>query len=250
MRIAIISTPRSGNTWLRYMLSDLYNAEQIAVHTPDDITWDSLYDGNIVMQLHWHRTPQFVRLLSENNFRVMVLQRHPLDVLISILQFANRAPQTVHWLNGESGDEVLIRGKSPCSREFMDYALSQRAFALLSVSNEWKDYPGAIVIKYEDLVSDTEKALYKITRELAQPPRSIAEVIDSNRIEKLRVTTDNGHFWQGKPGLWKILIPSETVGKIAAGQKSLLSQLGYDFQANDTDLNADEAENFWKLLCQ
>ena len=250
MRIAIISTPRSGNTWLRFMLSALYNAQQSAIHSPDDLDWDNLPSSNFVLQLHWHRTSRLKHLLIENNFKIVVLQRHPLDILLSILQFAHQEPQTIHWLNGEGGDEKVIYGKSPGSEAFLEYAIGQRARALLSISNEWCHEPEATIVRYEDLVNDTEKTLYELTNRLGAPQLKIFEVVNSNRIDKLRLTSDNGHFWQGKPGLWKKLIPSIIVEKIVREQNELFSELGYDFQPSNTRLMPNEAESRWESLCQ
>lgn len=42
LRLAIVSTPRSGNTWLRKLLASMYDLPQIAVHTPREIAWQSL----------------------------------------------------------------------------------------------------------------------------------------------------------------------------------------------------------------
>lgn len=48
LRIAIVSTPRSGNTWLRLMLGRFYDAAQIAVFEPSDINWAALPQNNCI----------------------------------------------------------------------------------------------------------------------------------------------------------------------------------------------------------
>lgn len=252
MRIAIISTPRSGNTWLRRMLAMLCSAEQIAVHSVEDLNWENFPSENCVLQLHWHRTKQFKCLMMENNFKIVVLQRHPLDVLLSILQFAHQEPQTVHWLNGVGGDEKNIYGESPVSEAFLEYATSPRARALLSVSIEWSGDPDAIVVRYENLVSDTEKTLYDLLAELGIcgiSQSNIAEVVDSNSIDKLRLTADNGHFWQGKVGLWQKVIPFHIAEKIAMEQQEIFLAYGYK-SLPDTGLTTGEAERYWRALCR
>ncbi len=248
MRIAIISTPRSGNTWLRYMLSDLYRAEQIAVHSPCELDWSNLPENNFILQLHWHNTPQLKQLLNENEIKVVVLQRHILDVLISILQFAHQEPQTSRWLNGEGGDEKNIYGKKPSSKEFLAYAVSNRAAALFKVSAEWSVEMGVICVKYEDLVKNTGRTLSKLTDSLGLPCENISEVVADNAIETLRGTSKNGHFWQGCPALWKELIPTEAVMEIAERHKNIFSTLGYDFPPSNTDLTVGMADEKWRAL--
>lgn len=41
LRVAVLSTPRSGNTWLRGLLDDVAQAEELAVHTPEDLPWNN-----------------------------------------------------------------------------------------------------------------------------------------------------------------------------------------------------------------
>ena len=108
-RLALISTPRTGNTWLRHMLSAIYDATELAVHRPDDINWGDL-PKRCVLQIHWLRSTPFLSQLQRHNFRVVVLARHPLDVLLSILHFSLHDDSTQQWLGGALGSEACICG--------------------------------------------------------------------------------------------------------------------------------------------
>ena len=249
LRIAVISTPRSGNTWQRYLLADIYNAQQIAVHTPNYIDWESLPQGNLILQLHWHRTPEFVRTLRQYGFKVVVLQRHPLDVLLSILQFASYEPQTARWLDGEAGDESFIYGCKPTSPEFLCYATGPRSRALLSVSAEWCRDPEAIVLRYEDVVKDTQIAMTNLIARLGPPCADLLDVINKNTLNALRRTTTNGHFWQGSPGLWRELLPVDIALDIASVHRKVFDELGYECNPDKT-LQNNEADMKWAALCQ
>lgn len=249
MRIAIMSTPRSGNTWLRKMLAMLCDGEEIAVHSPDSLSPESLASKNCVLQLHWHRTTQVEQLLKEYGFKIVVLHRHPLDVLISILHFAHQEPQTNCWLGGEGGGENGIYKQSPISSAFLEYALGPRARALLSVSIEWSECPEATVIKYDELVIDTEKVLHELSKRLGLSQTKISEVVARNNIDALRLTADNGHFWQGKVGLWRKVLPFHVADAIVKNQQDTFSNYGYEI-APDLELTPGEAENNWKDLCR
>lgn len=226
MKIAIVSTPRSGNTWLRYLLATLYGLEQHAVHTPDAVDWSGLSD-NCILQLHWHHTESFSRLLQEHGFKVVTIARHPLDVLISILNFAPHEPQTACWLNGEGGDESTIYGQAPGSPEFLAYALSPRSQALLSVTKEWWSASEAIKVRYEELVHSPEKTLESLCLHLGPPIGDIQTAIAALTIEKLRLTSSNNHFWKGQPGLWASMIPLESAHQIEALHSEVFETLGY-----------------------
>src|SRR5262245_44560627 len=84
LRIVVISTPRSGNTWLRHLLAKIYGSQELAVHNPADVDWAAI-PVDCILQIHWRPTPEFLSLLERHGFRVVVLARHPFDVLLSIL---------------------------------------------------------------------------------------------------------------------------------------------------------------------
>src|SRR6185295_14663912 len=99
MRIAVVSTPRSGNSWLRRMLAESLQLEENAVHRPEDVDWPELPE-RAVLQIHWRPDRDFVSRLEQHAFRPVVIARHPLDTLISILAFSQHENSTKHWLDG------------------------------------------------------------------------------------------------------------------------------------------------------
>jgi hypothetical protein len=242
-RLAIVSTPRSGNTWFRYILAKLYELDQFAAHTPDALDWHSLPE-NCVVQLHWHNTLDFSSLLRQYGFRVAVIARHPLDVLISILHFSPHEPQTANWLNGEAGGEESIHYKSPIDPEFISYAVSARAKALLSVSGEWWGVPDAICVKYEDLVHAPFHTLNTIGIKLGPTVVSQSDAIDALTLENLRPSSSNQHFWKGQPGLWKSLLPMEEAREIEKAHEDLFSRFSYLCEP-DPALTKDQVKDLW-----
>lgn len=245
-RIAIISSPRSGNTWLRYLLARLYNADHVAVHTPEEADWETLPD-DCVLQLHWHYSPAFHAMLEERGFRVIAIARHPLDVLISILHFAPNEPQTARWLDGACGDERPIFHVSPVSAEFLSYATGPRADALLSVSRAWWQAPDVTPVRYEDLVDDTIGCLFKLSGRFGPPAGSVSDIADALTLEKLRPSASNQHFWKGRPGLWKALMPANVAAAIARANAGSFSLLGYGCEP-DPLLTREEAERHWNAF--
>jgi len=213
IRVAIVSTPRSGNMWLRRLLVAAYGLEERAAHTPAEVDWEALPE-RCVLQLHWHRTPELLESFDRHGFRVVVLARDPLDVLVSILHFAPLEPQTARWLDGEAGDESAVFGADPASAAFRAYALGPRARALLSVTPEWWPHADARV-RYEELVADTAAVLGGLVAALrADPVVPAADAAAAVRFSDLQQEATNGHFWQGRPGLGRELIPPDLAGEI------------------------------------
>ena len=112
LRIAIVSTPRTGNTWLRRMLDSVYSLPQIIEDDPRGIEWQRLPE-RCILQHHWDATPELIAQLDEHRFRVVTISRHPLDVLISILHFASvNSSITAYWLGGAE----VVKRESPTPR--------------------------------------------------------------------------------------------------------------------------------------
>lgn len=228
LRIAIVSTPRSGNTWLRRLLATAYNLIEQAKHDPRDFEWENLAEG-CVYQIHWHPVETFLSLLDHYRFKVIVLCRHPMDVLISILHFAPFEPETACWLDGEGGTEESILAATPSSPEFISYAIGPRAGALLSVSQEWWHQPGIIRCRYEKLVQNPQGELRRVVNALDRPisDDAIDIAIQSNSLERLRRTSKNNHFWKGSPGIWKQLIPAPQARSIWEVHSGIFHEFGY-----------------------
>ena len=202
LRIAIISSPRCGNTWVRVVLSDILKLEQLAVHNYSEL--ESIPDRAIV-QLHWYREPRFQCFLRDYGFKTLVLSRHPLDVLVSILNFIRHEPLTARWLEGNAEIPPSLIGQPPTSREFLRYATSWGAENVLAISYQWWHDPQAVKVRYEDLVQRPREALLGLAR-VFDP----AVCDESGAIDRFNLTffrnLPNKHGWQGRPGLWRELI--------------------------------------------
>jgi hypothetical protein len=248
LRLVIVSTPRCGNTWFRHLLGEAYGIPSIAVHNPADLVWETL-PAECVLQLHWHPLPSFLERLERYGFRSVALARHPLDVLISVLQFALHEP-TSRWLEGEEGNERAIYGAMPRSAAFVDYATGKRATALLAVSREWWTLPGCVQVHYEELVRDPRGEMQRLGDLIGVPLRKTPEqAVEANTIPKLRAKfAENArHFWQGKAGLWRTLLTVTEAERIAAAHADIFATLGYVCDPDPT-LSEIQADTNWLKL--
>lgn len=244
LRLAIVSTPRSGNTWFRNLLLRYYAIPEGASHELTDADWERM-PPEVVYQIHWPRTPEFVAQLRDHGFRVVTLARHPLDTLISILHFSWYNPNTAQWLLGRGGDESQLRAAMPRSRPFVEYAAGPRAAALLGVTADWWGQPDVVSVRYEDVVRDPAGQLAALAEQVG-PPRceSVAAVVAACSLDNLKKQAVDNHYWKGRPGLWRELIPAAEAGEIAAALAPLLAQLGYTCDP-DPRVDARAADFAW-----
>jgi hypothetical protein len=245
-RFALVSSPRSGNTWLRRMLAALFGLQERAVHTPGELGWDGLPPRSI-LQLHWPADPAFVAQLEQHGFHVVVLVRHPLDTLISILHFATHEPQTTRWLDGAHGDERSILGAEPCSQRFVAYATGPRAGALVGVSGEWSQRHDVTLVRFEDLVNFPARELQRIVeRPGVRPVISVEEAIETVSFARMRHEANNQHFWQGQPGLWRHLLPPEYAQAVSGPYRAHAARHRYELTP-DPALTLDAARLEWAV---
>jgi hypothetical protein len=252
LRLAVLGTPRSGNTWLRRVLATAYDfvgeaGWERAIHDPAEVDWGAGPARSIV-QVHYHRLPDFVGMIDRLGIRPIVPRRHPFDVLVSILQYATHVHDTHQWLAGEGGDEVAIRGLDPNHPTFLDYATGPRAKALLSVSPEWRHTPGSVSLRYEDLVARPHETLHRVAQALGQPPViPWASALLANTMDELRKTHGFGHIWKGQPGLWRHLLTADSAARLAEAHGPLLDSFG-EVSDPDPSLTPEQALAHWRSL--
>jgi hypothetical protein len=202
LRVAVIGTPRCGNTWVRSVLGDILRLEQFAVHNYTEL---GVIPDRAIVQLHWYREPCLQRFLRDYGFRTLVLSRHPLDVLVSILNFIRYEPATARWLEGNAEIPPSLVGQPPTSKEFLRYATSWGAENVLSISYQWWHDPDAVKVRYEELVERPHEMLLSLARIFDPNAQDHNGAISRFSVPFFR-NLPNKHGWRGQPGLWRELV--------------------------------------------
>lgn len=242
MNLALIGSPRSGNTWISSLLAEAAGMERFAAHNYLDFPSDL---QNSIVQIHWRRDAGFRRFLSDNRFSVIALARHPLDVLLSVLHFIRFEPLTSQWLGGDAAIPDELSGKSPASDEFLDYALSPGAENLLAVTYEWWQDEQTLHVRYEDFVDDASGQICRILDRLQIADRGIMNAIANNPFEKWK-SLSNHHGWQGRYGVWRDLVPDEFRSAIFDRFRHLFDYVGYSYDG--PRLTKEQATENWQKL--
>jgi hypothetical protein len=248
LRLAVFGTPRSGNTWFRALLKSALALTDFAEHDPAEVPWHALPERAVV---NLHAVPSDGLRAVLGDARPVVIARHPLDALVSVLHFAPHHGQSNRWLLGAGGTEDGIRTAVPTDPAFREYAVGPRAAALLSVSARWWHEPGAVRVRYEDLVADTAGELARVLAAVgAEPARPLDEVAAEHTLAALRTSgrAAQHHMWQGRPGLWRRLLPADLARAVAAAHPEAFDPLGYACDPDESLTDAEAAANWLALL--
>ncbi len=243
-RIAIISTPRSGNTWVRSVLARALDLDQLTAHSLYDLPTELPH--RLILQLHWYREPKFQSFLQANGFQTLVLARHPLDVLLSVLHFARGEAEVAYWLGGDAGLPADMGASEPMSKVFRVYSTGQGAANLLSVSYQWWQEPTAVTARYEDLVREPAKGFERLVAALGGGrEHSLKEALSIDWLSVFQ-SLPNRHGWHGKLGLWRELITTDMALRIYFRHRRVFQRLGYSIPITLRARHA--AERNWKRL--
>jgi len=247
IQLAIFASPRMGNTWLRALLKTAYDLSDFAAHGIDEIPWDALPARSLV-NLHYPPSELLRERLGAS--RAIVIARHPIDTLISVLHYASHQAGSNGWVGGAGGNEDQIRNATPVCEDFREYALGPRAAALLSVTAGWWNTPNVLRTRYETLVADTESELTRLVGEIgAATAVPIEEAVAACAFGKMRFKchTHLRHAWRGQPGLWRSLIPAPLAREIYHAHRSVFETLGYACDADEALTHAEALSNWLEL---
>jgi hypothetical protein len=159
LKIIILSTPKTGNTWLRWLLHEAYRIE--IVDLPEEWAPGCADDlpSRFVTHQHLFPSESLVRWLVESGAVVLTTIRHPADTFLSYFHY-------VKWCDGgldpsaamlkEDGDRPGKNALSYITDSFpQSYAISL-AWAKL----------GSQIVRYEDLLIDPLSQLRDVTSKI------------------------------------------------------------------------------------
>jgi hypothetical protein len=249
LRLAVVGTPRSGNTWVRSLLADLYDLQEIPVQVAQETPWTNL-PARCVIQVHWAPWPWFLRNVGRHGVQVVTPARHPFDVLMSWLNHVYYVHLEGVCPGGGACKECAIVGALPGSDTFLDYVRSEAGQFLLSFSPAWWNRPGVLRLRYEDLVEAPEDELGRLVGRIGEAPRKpLAEALEATSIARLKPSHEvrQYQYWQGQSGLWRAMLPAARAREIAAAVPTAFEVLGYDCDP-DESLDPAGADRNWLQL--
>jgi hypothetical protein len=246
----IVSYPRSGNTWTRFLIANLLHPEvEVGFANIDSFVPDTAALSSRALK----RTPRPRVLKSHQYFdhrypKVIYIVRDPRDVALSYYQF--------HRKYG------FIQDGHPIEQFVVDFVGGQL------VSADWGTWaenvaswlytrgsgPTFLLMRYEDLKQNTSRELSKIAAFLGveAKPELLTKVIERSSAQRMReLEVKDQDQWLGtrshrkdipfvgeaSAGGWEQKLPPESVALIEAAWGELMTTLGYRLSRRSSSID-------------
>lgn len=236
----IVSYPRSGNTWTRFLIANL-------LHPDLDVGFANIEnlvpDTAALSSRRLKRMPRPRILKSHQYFdprypKVLYIVRDPRDVALSYYQFHRK----YKFIRDDYPIEQFVAdfvGGRLISADWGTWAENVASWYYARRGN-----PNFLVLRYEDLKSDTERELSRIARFLSVEPKPdlLRRALAQSSAERMReLEKKQRDQWVGtrkhrddipfvgraSAGVWQENLPPASVSLIESAWGELMVALGY-----------------------
>jgi len=234
----ITSYPRSGNTWVRFLIANL-------LHPDRPVTFANIEslipDATVVSSKTIKRVPR-PRLIKSHEYfdprypRVIYLVRDPRDVALS-LYHARRKYRSIEdsYPLERFVSEHFLPGD-------LDLSWSEHVSSWLATRLH---HPAFLLVRYEDLLQDAARELRRIALFLGVTAHdeTLAQAVERSTAQRLRdlekveherwlgvrgTRADVPFIGEATAGRWKQTLPESSVALIESSWGRLMNTLGYE----------------------
>jgi len=237
----IVSYPRSGNTWTRFLVANLLHPGEPASFSnierlvPDAEAQSSRY----LRSLPSPRTIKSHSYFDPRYPRVIYVVRDPRDVVLSYYDFSRKYRQI-------GDDYPLSRYVSDCvqgrliSADWGTWAENVASWVYARGAR-----PGFLLLRYEDMKAETARELQRIAdfygigltaertttvveRSSAERMRELEKTEGKNWVSTRDKRSDIPFVRTATSGGWRTKLSAESVAEIEAAWGPIMAQLGYE----------------------
>lgn len=243
----LVSYPRSGNTWTRFLIANLLHPDQPVTFAnierliPDCEAMSSRFVKGV-------RRPRIIKsheYFDHRYRKVIYIVRDPRDVALSYYDFSRKYRQIEddYPLAKFVGDFVTGRLSS------FDWGTwGENVSSWFYTRNGRSDF---LLLRYEDMQADTARELSKVASFLGidASHERLAAAIERSSADRMRkLEAKEGGEWvttkdkrqdipfvrTASSGLWKDKLPVDSIAEIETAWGPLMSELGYPVTAHTT----------------
>jgi hypothetical protein len=254
LKIVILSAPKTGNTWLRWLLHYAYKIQIVELPPEWAPGCADDFPPRFVTHQHLFPSESLVRWLVESRAVVLTTIRHPADTFLSYFHY-------VKWHDDAGSDPSAAMLKQDGDRpgknalKYVTYSFPES----YAISLAWAKL-GSHVVRYEDLLVDPLSQLREVTSKIVplDEERLKAAVFLCKPEQLTRPgLVDPLHLRTRSARRWIQELPSEIVDAMAGLQpyasacktyeydwnRSALEPSGYDYDKIDPFRGHDRFDN-------
>lgn len=248
--IFILSFPKSGNTWTRFLIANLVYPE-----TPADFSNINRLtpDPEALSKRVLARMPRPRIIKSHQYFdprypRVIYVVRDPRDVALSQFHFHRK-----RMLIGDDYPPDKFVSRFVAGQTGIYGSWGENVASWLATRH---NRPGFLLLRYEDMLADTARELAKVSEFLQISPdaKRIATAVERSSAQEMRkLEKSQALLWsstrgtrqdvpfvrEAKAGGWRSGLPEAAVAELEAAWGHLMSYLGYELHFAERSTHFD-----------
>jgi hypothetical protein len=242
----LVSYPRSGNTWTRFLIANLVHPEKnVSFKNIEKLIPDTSSQSNQALK----RTPR-PRIIKTHQYfdhrypKTIYIVRDPRDIALSYYDFQRKYMQINNDYPLERYVDDFVSGRL-ISADWGTWA--ENVASWISTRGLRKEF---LLLRYEDMLKATADELARIAVFLGvEPlPARLQRAIELSSAERMRELEQlEAHQWvatrkrrkdipfvgRAKSGGWRTALPERCVQQIEAAWGDLMTQLGYPLVTAD-----------------
>ncbi|MCG6870805.1 MAG: sulfotransferase domain-containing protein [Gammaproteobacteria bacterium] len=208
LRLLIASPVKTGNVWLKNLLSHMYG---LRMATPPQYEFDELdsfadylrvgmFRPGSVTHQHFLPSARFFELIEPWRCQVITTIRHPYDVFVSLYFHVQNKD---HLFFEEDDPHNPLLGEDLDTPAALDF-LRDQFTGVVRHMELWHDSGRSIMLRYEDLRRQPLETLRGLAEGiLPLPEETIRAAIDACSMEKMKKRDRTGHVRKGMVGDWR-----------------------------------------------
>jgi hypothetical protein len=242
--VFLVSYPKSGNTWTRFLAANLvYPEQQVDFSTINHLTPDP--EAATKHELAEARRPRIIKshaYFDPRYPRVIYIVRDPRDVLLSEYHFDIKRQLIDEDFPLEDYVPRFLARKT--EHNYGTWAENVGSWFYVR-----RNSPDFLLVRYESLLSDGMRELERIAKFLGitPDPERLKRALEKSSADRMReMEKKQAHLWsstketrQDKPfvraakaGGWKVELPPVCVAVVESAWGDLMEELGYELSAS------------------
>ncbi len=236
LKIMIVSTPKTGNTWLKNLLSNIYDLPIVGTGAVRNFSdFDTLGERWVTHQ-HYALRTELVEWARRSGVIFLTTIRHPGDVLASLFHYVSSS--TGFSVIGENDPVSRMRCDGGVIGEHSLAYVKESFHALIDVSLAWIRSGVSRSVRYEDLWRDPMCTLQNLTAVIGEVSLDrIERAVELCDIDLMRRLPDGDprFFRKGTVGNWKQELPPEIIDTLRRTDPypAQFAELGYTLDPDD-----------------